>query len=70
MSVGPHHVYGYRAGQPLDGPAELLGTFETVEAARAAAATQRLRLPRTYVASVDAATGRLAITWEPPAPLW
>jgi hypothetical protein len=68
--VGPHHVYGYRLGQRLDGPAELLGTYATVEAARAEAATQRLLLPRTFVASISAETGRLRVTWEPPAPLW
>lgn len=67
--AGEHRVYGYRPGQLLDGPAELLGTYDTVEAARAAAATQRLVLPRTFVASVNAA-GRLEVTWEPPAPLW
>lgn len=63
-------MYGYRLGMPLDGPAELLGTYETVEAARAVAATQRLQLPRTFVASVDDATGQLRVTWEPPTPLW
>ncbi len=67
--MGPYHVYGYRLGQRLDGPAQLLGSYATVEAARAEAATQRLMLPRTYVANVDTATGRMRVTWEPPAPL-
>lgn len=65
-----HFVFGYQDDAARGGLGDLIGTFDTVEAARAHAATMRLRLDRTYVASVDAETGNLVITWEPPAPLW
>ena len=65
-----HFVFGYQDDGAKGGLNDLLGTFDTVEAARAPAATMRLRLDRTYVATIDAATGNLVITWEPPAPLW
>ena len=69
-SPGPHYVFGYQDGEAKGGLDDLLGTFETVEAARAEAATLRLRLDRTYVASADPASGELRITWEPPHPMW
>lgn len=65
-----HFVFGHQGDAARGGFDDLLGTFDSVEAARAHAATMRTRLDRTYVASIDAATGNLVITWEPPAPLW